>query len=89
MEKMHFHVDEFEVVSGRYYFVRDSEPLPKRAALREFKRRVGELAKQVGKFALNRCGGDDFPGAIRVARNHRIALTVTRCDCDCRNYGGE
>lgn len=80
---IHYHVDLFEVRDGKFYFMMDSEPLPKRVALREFKRRVGELAEQVGKFALSRCGGDDFPGAIRVARNHRIALAVTRCDCDC------
>jgi len=81
---MHYHVDLFEVRDGKFYFVMDSEPLMKRAALREFRRKVLELSKQVGKFVVKR-NASDFAGAIRVALNHRIAIALSRCDCD----GGE
>lgn len=77
----HYHLDEFEIRDGKAHFIRESRPLPKRVALRRFKERIQELACQVGKFSIHRKCPDEFPGGIVVAKNHRLILVVSRCDC--------
>lgn len=79
----HYHVDRFEFLSGKWMFVEDTKPITKRQARREFFRIIDELSKQVGRFNVIR-HDENFPGAIRVAMNHRIAIALTKCDC-----GGE
>ncbi len=82
MERIHYHIDEFVWDGEKFLFVRDSEPMPKRKANREFREMVEELSKQVGRFVVSRKPDSSFPGAIRIALNHRVAIALTRCDCD-------
>jgi len=86
VKQYHFHVDLFCVHDGKAYFVRQSRPLPKRVAEREFEQTVAEYRMQVGKFHVRPARDSDretrYPGAIRIAENHRLVIVLTRCDCD-------
>lgn len=83
MGQWHYHVDVFKIKNGVAYFERDSKPLiGKSVAWRAFEAEVEEARKQVGKLTITKCSNDEFPGAIRIARNHRIAIVLSRCDCD-------
>ena len=85
-KKYHYHVDLFAVHAGKAHFVRQSRALPKPVAEREFLRTVEELRLQVGKFRIRKARDDDretsYPGALRIAENHRLVVVLSRCDCD-------
>ncbi len=83
----HWHIDILDSrmvplwSSGRIY--------SKGAARREFSRIVEELGRQVGKFVVRRPSEEErataLPGAVRIAKNHRLVVVLSGCDCD----GGE
>jgi len=86
VKRFHFHVDVFCVHQDKVYPVRESRPLPKRVAEREFEQMVAEYRMQVGKFRIRPARDSDretnYPGAVRIAENHRLVIVLTRCDCD-------
>jgi len=86
VKRYHFHVDVFCVHEDKAYPIRESRPLPKRVAEREFIRTVEEYRMQVGKFRIRPAREVDqvtnYPGAVKIAENHRLVVVLTRCDCD-------
>jgi len=79
---VHYHVDVLTTESRPLW---SSPALPKGAAKREFEQVVGEYRKQVGKFVIHSATERDwergFVGAVRLAENHKLVITLTRCDC--------
>jgi len=84
-KEYHYHVDLFCRHDGKAYFVRQSKALPKRVAKREFDLVVQEFRMQVGKFQVRPARDADretaFPGAVKIAENHRLIIVLSRCDC--------
>ena len=86
MERYHYHVDVFcRTNDGRAYFIRQSRPLPKRMAKRQFDLVVQEYRLQVGRFNIRPARDTDreswCPGAVKIAENHRLVVVLSRCDC--------
>jgi len=83
-EQFHYHVD---IMSVDARLLDSSEPLPKAAAERLFRQKVEEFRPQVGRFVIRPANESDWEerglvGAVRVATNHRLIISLTRCDCD-------
>jgi len=79
----HYHVD---ILTPDSRPVASSAALPKSAAERLFRQKVEEYRQQTGKFivrpATERDWARGFVGAVKVAVNHRLVISLTRCDCD-------
>jgi hypothetical protein len=85
-KRYHYHIDLFCVHDGKAHFLRESRPLPKPIAEREFENTIAEYRLQVGRFRIRPASDADretqFPGAIRVAENCKLVIVLSRCDCD-------
>jgi len=79
----HYHVDLFDTACRPLW---SSQALPKSAAKREFWRLVKEFTPQVGQFTVRKATERDrergLVGAVRLAINHRLIVSLTSCDCD-------
>jgi hypothetical protein len=86
VKRYHYHIDVFCRHEDKAYPISESRPLPKPVAEREFLRTVEEYRMQVGKFHIGPARDADreavYPGAIKVAENHRLVIVLSRCDCD-------
>jgi hypothetical protein len=85
-KRYHYHIDTFCRHEDKAYLISESRPLPKPVAEREFLRTVEEYRVQVGRFQIRPARDADreksFPGAIKIAENHRLIIVLSRCDCD-------
>jgi len=82
-EQFHYHVD---VMTPDSRPIMSSPALPKSAAERLFKKAVEEYRLQAGRFVIRAATPKDwedgFIGAVRIAKNCRLVVSLTRCDCD-------
>jgi len=81
--QFHYHVD---IMTPDARLITSSPALVKSAARKLFMKTIDEYRQQVGKFLVRRATEADlkagFIGSVKIAFNHKLVISLTRCDCD-------